>query len=249
MDTIADMVNKFFMKKDMKEQIMSEIFLSDIEKVVYLCGVLVLPITTFLTYDSTNAVLIYVCCNRFHLIVVVGVFFASFSRNNREFLSVRSTYFLLVPLLFSTISTVFLLNSPNKPATKSMAFLVKADSMGYVITGLLYFLFSLRWFAVTYIPRTAIYFCVKVKDRANERANNSAGRGDSYIPLLILIASYLSLVMFSLTRYFLFRTMLDWDDDALLYQNIPSIVSLLFLSFVSLRTVKFERLQGLVNFL
>jgi hypothetical protein len=61
-DTLADIMNNFLVEKNKNKKIM--------EKVLYLCGVQVLPLTVLKTKTSINLVLTYVRCNRCQLMVV-----------------------------------------------------------------------------------------------------------------------------------------------------------------------------------
>jgi hypothetical protein len=241
MDTIADAINSFFRKEHNESIVQLEkgfVFMNDNERMLYMFGLLILPITALFPQDTINLGLIHVCCSSYQFMVCTGLVFASLNRYDKKFWSTRTTYLCICLMGFGTISQTFVLNlKVDGPDSKGVANIYQASSICYFATALIFYICTARWFFVVILSFCRRQFNIDNKDE--ERKN-------IFFPLLFIL-TILSALSFIIAVWVVYRTITARDSIGIVINTLPYILSLLFVSFVTLRMIKFEVVQGLVS--
>jgi hypothetical protein len=237
MDTAANITNSYLMKSRQIKRLVR----NDFEKLLFMCGVLILPITNLIL--KNNAPLVYICCNRFQVQVILGVLFSILHRKFKNFWPTRITYILLVLLSIATIMNVFDFYFFYDPRSTIIGSLIsRLFTTAYVMMGVIYVTLALRWFIVLRFPTTGIYLRV-IPDREDSPKDVERNLRTSMLAILLplLVAAFVTYTGI------LFRSIFNWNDTAIILQDVPILITLIALSFYSLRIAKFEVLQGLVR--
>lgn len=244
MDTIADMFNSFFKKDHNKIDGMyirlndAFVLLNDNEKIVFLVGLLILPITALLPSHTINLGLIYVCCQNFQFMMVAGIVFSSLCRYDRKVWSASITYLCICLVAVAIISKSFVVNLvSNGPVTKVVADINAIFPYFFYVTCVIFFICTVRWL-------TGISF--SFFRRSSNTDDNNMKRRSNYFPLLFIafIFSALAILLYLSAEY---PFITDFDENGIVVNMMPYLLSLLFVSFATLRMVKFEVIEGLVS--
>jgi hypothetical protein len=94
------------------------LFLTDIEKLLFIMGVISVPIIAVLP-DLNNLALVYACCLRSQFMLTIGIVIASMSRYDKGFWPTLLCTISLILLAFGMISAAFATNLyENNPVTR-----------------------------------------------------------------------------------------------------------------------------------
>jgi hypothetical protein len=207
-------------------------FLNNLEKFLFLIGLIVCPITAFFD-NTTNWALIYISCNRVQLNFVAGAVMMSLNRYDSKCWTDRATYIVVISLSLACAIGGYhnhgrtMDNIPDDGRTN-----LSLASNGFGCISAIFFLIcAFRWFYKT------TQFSQLAK-KTNEKCN--------YFPLIYVTMS----VVCVLTKAILsiYYTRLDlYDQTALLVNNLIYATYALFNIFISMRMVKCEVIQGLVS--
>jgi hypothetical protein len=77
--------------------------LNNIERAALLCGMAVVPVCSLFPNDTSNLALIYVCCQKCQLVLIVGAVMISLCRHNKKYWTVKGTSFSLICLVVGNI--------------------------------------------------------------------------------------------------------------------------------------------------
>ena len=77
--------------------------LNNIERAALLCGMAVVPVCSLFPNDTSNLALIYACCQKCQLVLIVGAVMISLCRHNKKYWTVKGTSFSLICLVVGNI--------------------------------------------------------------------------------------------------------------------------------------------------
>jgi hypothetical protein len=77
--------------------------LNNIERAALLCGMAVVPVCSLFPNDTSNLALIYICCQKCQLVLIVGAVMISLCRHNKKYWTVKGTSFSLICLVVGSI--------------------------------------------------------------------------------------------------------------------------------------------------
>jgi hypothetical protein len=97
LDCLADLIFNFRKGKPNSDKpIVNEGFLNNIEKLLFLSGIAILPIVSFLPDNTRNLAYIYICCNKCQTVFVAGAVIISLSRYDNKCWTDRETYLAVI---------------------------------------------------------------------------------------------------------------------------------------------------------
>jgi hypothetical protein len=240
LDTLADIVD-FFSRKKLRLHKTGTFFNTN-ERIVFLCGMLVCPLTVLLSDDTHDLAFIYVCTNKSRLMMSYGVLVASLCRYKKEYWSIRNTYIMLFLMGAGSICGAFFNNMYIKDVTDTKGIpekIVWLAFCGILTAGFIFFGCSARWLFVVVYPKVKIFSLTEPHERVKVPDN-------SYFPLIFNVAAVLSviLIIFLHGYYWGLHT---HKSNALFLNNMAYIFYLIAFYFVMIRMVKYEVMQGLVS--
>jgi hypothetical protein len=77
--------------------------LNNIERAALLCGMAVIPACSLFPNDTSNLALIYTCCQKCQLVLIVGAVMISLCRHNKKYWTVKGTTLSLICLVGGNI--------------------------------------------------------------------------------------------------------------------------------------------------
>ena len=106
--------------------------LNSIERAALLCGMAVVPVCSLFPPDTSNLALIYVCCQKCQLVLIVGAAMISLCRHNEKYWTVKGTSFSIICLVVGNILQAFTDNTdaasefkaPQTTASKMSSILI-----------------------------------------------------------------------------------------------------------------------------
>lgn len=105
MDIIADILNSLLNNDKVCKQ--TKPLLTNLEKLLFLIGTIVVPMTSYSQTNSPNWAYMYLCCSQCQKTMAGGAICISLSRYNPQYFNVNLTYFLLIILVTGTIFGAF----------------------------------------------------------------------------------------------------------------------------------------------
>jgi hypothetical protein len=241
LDTLADIYDYFLKKKAPKRQELA-VFLNIDERIIILCGMIVCPMTAFISRDTPNLAFLYFCCNSCQLNLLFGVLITALGRNQKKYWSDRNVNFMAICICGGTVLNAFTQNYYLNGGENSNQLIgVLWLSAACVFFGcLVFFACSLRWvFAIAY-PKIKKLFSV----RTNESDNGAPYF--LYKPLILLVTSVTCIAIFC-TIFVKHGSIAMWNHTALYLNNLAYIIFLIAFYFVMIRMIKNEVVQGLVS--
>ena len=227
-------------------------FLNISERLLFLIGIITLPLVTFLPSGSDKLALIYLCCNKCQLNLVGGAVLISLCRYDNEYWSVRSTLLSLVCFAFGLISSTFLDNI-YAGETSPSRFLVNFDTIAFAVFILpcVIFLFnSSRWLIIVYYKLHSwkgLLMCSNVPPMIEiKTVTHSRTLHHTFFPMVYTVTSICVMMMLFLIEASSSR-LENYKRPNLLESNLPFLVFAILISTQSMRMVKFEVVQGLVS--
>lgn len=244
MDTFTDIINKCTtVQQDKLKEAPRGFLLNNIESVVFLCGIIVCPIASLLPSSTFNRVFVFMCCYKCQLVLVGGVVMSTLCRYNKDFWTVRNTYISLLLLAFSACSSASVNNLyQNKPVSQTLSNLYFISWFFSLASAVVFLWGCLWWLAVVIYPHIKNYFSSRTKNTKNYETEQT----NVFFPCLFVGISIVALIILIISGAF--YTSLDlYDEVALSVSNAVYLLYVLFVSFLSMRMVKFEVVQGLVS--
>ena len=229
-------------------------FLNISERLLFLVGIITLPLVIFLPSDSEKLALLYLCCNKCQLNLVGGAVLISLCRYDNEYWSVRSTLLSLFCFAFGLITSTFLDNI-YAGETSPSSFLANFDTTAFAvfIFPCVIFLFnSSRWLIIVYYKVYSwkgLLMCSKVQPLIElKTVSNSKTTDHTFFPMVYTVSSICVILMLFLIIASSSRIE-KYKGHNLLESNLPFLVFAILISTLSMRIVKFEVVQGLVSWL
>lgn len=237
-DTLTDLVFNHYQrgKQNTGNSVVSEGFLNTLEKVLFLSGIVVLPITAFFPESTTNWAFIYVCCNKCQLTFVGGAVIISLSRYNNKCWTNKATYLAVIMLSLGN-SLASNIDNPKEVGQKVDYYVAV---ISYVIPALASFIFlssAFRW----YIGPLRRKLCAISNDPSLFEEKTCF-----FFPLVYITMSVMCILTIGVLSG-AYNTLRIYDGTALLVNNLIYFAYVLFIIFISMRMSKLEVVQGLVS--
>jgi hypothetical protein len=231
LDLLTDLVFKPKNGKQSNEKTLGkEGFLNNTEKLLFLIGIVILPIVAFFPEDIPNWAFIYICCNKCQQILIYGAIIISLSRYDNSAWTDKSTYMMII--LLGT-GNVFLCNVSNR-----RPFIVSSTYEGFELTALLLVLLSI----FIYIFSTIRWLRAQYKKRYLIKSMNQK-TFELFYPLYSTMTVLCIIILAVLV--FVYKRLARFDEVAILLNNLIYFSYILFIIFLSMRMVKSEVVQGL----
>lgn len=249
LDMITEMINSLVTEEKKIKKRRRVGLLNTAERMLFLCGVAVVPMTAFLPTNTPNWAYVYVCCQHCQFTLVGGAINISLCRYEKKYWTVSRTYFILFLLVVGSVTGAFTDNYLLEKKVSTMIFSIQIVSISVILLSILIFICcSMRWLRVT-VPILILKFYDFISRKPKECIENTYPN-NRHEPLLypviyvvVSIAAAITLVALSTSS----KGSAYYDSKALYNHNLSSICYLLFITYGSMRMTKDEMVQGLVS--
>ena len=227
----------------------SSSLMNPLERMTFVVGTLLIPITAFLTPETTNAAYIYVCFTKCQLTIVGAAVLASLCRYNEKFFSVRSTYCVLILEIISTVSGTF---GSNRGINSSPSLIFDSlSSISNVVAlagAVLLFYLSSKWLLFA-LPKLCKGPLLQPRGQHNETLANSSRRYDGenlLFPVMYVFSIVVSLSLL-IALGVAYSDFGHYNQTALFNHNLAFIIYLLLIVYISTRMMKNDIVHCLVS--
>lgn len=226
-DCVTDIFFNFKKGKQNSDNTMvKEGFLNNKEKVLFLSGIVILPIVAFFPESTTNWAFIYLCCNKCQQIFVYGAVIISLSRYNNKCWSNKATYLMII--MISSGNSILTNINNNSSLGASVRWNLDILSFFLLVAGFLIFLFcSLKWYTGPFRRKFRLLF-------------------QETFSLVYITMTVLYIVTLGTFRGYYDR-LEYYNERALIINNLIYFAYVLFIIIISMRMIKSEVVQGLVS--
>jgi hypothetical protein len=257
MDLLTELAYSTWMRgkdDDVKIRVKQSL-LNSIERSATLFGTAVVPMTAFFPAQTHNLAYIHACCERCQLVMIGGAVMISLCRYNDKYWTVPRTYISLVLLAIGTITLAFTGNTSDTDTARGASYIISYFAYSTILaSAAIFFCCSGLWlYAVIptispesfWWPRTS-----KATETGQENNSNSSTFSSSteqlIFPALFVIVSMTTISMLIILSV-MYPGLASFDDRALFIHNFSFLLYIAIVSYVSIRMMKFEVVQGLVS--
>lgn len=231
---------------------------NNIERAALLCGMAVVPVCSLFPNDTSNLALIYICCQKCQLVLIVGAVMISLCRHNKKYWTVMGTSFSLICLVVGNILQAATDNvdmtsefkTPRSTASRLSSILIILAVASHILQ-------NAFWLYAHYLH---LFSAFRRKLNLGDPASASAP-GHDVIPSTLPqpdsdgnITSPLQQVFISITASTVLILLSVANSDAavkganeLHFRNAVFLLYILLVSYVSIRIMRNEVVQGLVS--
>jgi hypothetical protein len=216
------------------------------EKIIFLFSIVVVPIVALLPEDYPNLGLAFCCCHKFQLSIIGNLLMLSLCRMNKKYWGVASTVFLLLAIPLSSSMLVYadsMIAAMDNPEDSPYRGLQQAG-MYLLYVNIAVFLWGTgRWLKNEVWPKVWTFsevgrFAVSERDRLAQSRVYYSGA---------YVLSIGACICFLASLSFTANSLASWTERHLLIWNIGFLCPEITLVILSMRTAKYEVLQGLVS--
>lgn len=224
------------------------LFVTDIEKMFYIFGVLIVPMITVIP-GLDDLAFTYECCVRSQYMLTVGVVIASISRLDKGFWPTMILTISILLLIFGLVGGAFAVNLyENKPVTRICFMLWKYSKFFVLIAAmLLLFICAQHLFKIFRKTKTFLYIIGSREQRKNEVAY-SANKNKEDVFILTYIGIIFCTFIFILVVGILMPEVEDLCSFSLILKSLPFACFILFLAVLLMRITKSEMTEAVVSF-
>ena len=250
LDIVTEMINSVISgRKDEKLLMQTKPLLNNMEKLLFLFGTVIVPMNACLLTNSPRWAYTYLCSQQCQFTFTGGAVCISFCRYNPDYWPVRKTYLILTLLssgtLMGAFSDNYLLTPPPSPVIKYFNTL----SYFFILSASILLVYcSLRWLT-RFIPKFFKSLPLLIS-KADPCTKYSKSDVDLQAPLLFPIM-YVVTTLVAAGCLVLMETVYNgaqnYDTKALYIHNLAFLAYLLFITYGSMRMMKYEVVQGLVS--
>ena len=230
------------------------------EKMVFLAGLVILPLTSFLPLGTMDITLLTQCFNRAQLVLIFGALIASLNRMDKNYFPTLITMTIFVIFIIASTLVPYYINTVNYD-TKLHAIVTTFTWVPAAIlfSLLAYYVFDTVFFHLCGFKRWKIPCCYASAVEMDDNKNNDKKRPDAKLQpythgYIYFRLTYCTIIMmFILIRVVLFAkypTSLPSLNDTTLFTMIiaPILLACCILLF-NLRLVKHEAVESLIEML
>jgi hypothetical protein len=232
-DLITDLVFKPKGERQSNDKtVVKEGFLNNTEKVLFLIGIIMLPIVAFFPENTSHWAYIYICCNKCQQILTCGAVVISLSRYDNSIWTDKTTYCLI---FFVGVGNVIICNISNRfdlmRIQVPLRTLAIIADICVIISAFMYLILQIKWIRAQYMKK-GLYSSMNQK------------MSELFYPLIYTMMP-LFCIMALVVLAFLFKKLTLHTEAALLVNSLIYFCYMLFIIFLSMRMVKSEVVQGL----
>lgn len=243
-------------------------FLNSIERSAALFGTAVVPMTAFLPAHTHNLAYIHACCERCQLVMIGGAVMISLCRYNDKYWTIPRTYLALILLTIGTIILAFTGNISDTDTARGAAYIISYFGYSTILaSAVIFFWCSCLWLShvIPIISPESFGFSTttnssktsktsKKVHKKNQKNNNNAAVSSTFSTSsehLTFPALYVSVSMTTIAMLIMISAMYpsvaSYDERAIFLHNFSFLLYIAIVSYVSIRMMKFEVVQGLVS--
>ena len=246
LDLLTELSNSLFKNSNTAKEMCQPYdgLLNSAERCVFFLGTLLIPATAFFPSTTHNWAYIYLCCQKAQLTLVGGAVTVSLCRYDQKFWTIRLTNMCLFLTIFGTVASAFVDNyDPAMVSKVDVRSLISDISYYCILVAVIIFLYcSMTWLRVV-VPMFVRWY----RSTASiQQPQDSKKLSRLVFPAMYVVTSIMSISLL-VTISALYSGIAFYDVDALLLHNMAFIVYLLFISYLSMRMMKYEMVQGLVR--
>jgi hypothetical protein len=215
------------------------------EKGLFLLALIVVPVVALLPDNYPNLGLAFCCCHKFQCSIIADLLMVSLCRMNKKYWGVCSTMFLLIAIPLSCAILVYadnILAATNSPLQYTYQKLQQAGLYLLYVNAAVFLWNTGRWFKhEMWLKMRAPPEDLTVLTEKERHAASVV-----YYSGAFLLSSATALCFFmglTLTA----NSLASWTEVQLLLYNIGFLCPEITLVILSMRTAKYEVLQGLVS--
>lgn len=226
--------------------------LNSIERAALLCGMTVVPVCSLFPQDTSNLALIYVCCQKCQLVLIVGAVMISLCRHNEKYWTVQGTSFSIICLVVGNVLQAFTDNTDVASEFKAPKTTTSRMSSILIILAVA----SHIWLNAFWIHAHYSHLFSPFRSSLND-AEAGLHAIPSTLPLPDSNGNLTSptqqvFISISATTLLILSCVAHSDvglqgAEALHFRNAVFLVYILLVSYVSIRIMRNEVVQGLVS--
>lgn len=222
--------------------------LNSMERATALFGAAIVPLSALLPENTANWAYVHVCCQKCQLILVAGAVLISMNRYDVKYWTTGHSFFSLFGLVSGTVTLSFLGNVETIDAEKT-SYYVSYTAYAIVLAAAASFIWCSFLWLNDIVP--TLFPLILESRNDNKKVNDNyagtpTGAGHLLFPALYVVMSIILLCMLILLSA-LYHSMALYDANALNIYNLSFLAYVLFVSFVSIRMMKYEIFQALVS--
>jgi hypothetical protein len=222
--------------------------LNSLERAIALFGAAIVPLCALLPANTANWAYVYFCCQKCQLVLVAGAVQISMNRYDNKYWTAGHTYFSLFSVVGGSITLSFLGNAENIEAGAT-SYCLSYIAYAMILAGAASFMWCSSLWLNAIVPTLFPLFLEGQDERkkmTDKYLGLPAGAANLLFPTLYVTMSITLLCVLILLSA-LYRSMPSYDANALKIYNLSFLAYVLFVSFVSIRMMKYEIFQGLVS--
>ena len=222
--------------------------LNSLERATALFGAAIVPLCALLPDNTANWAYVHVCCQKCQLILVAGAVLISMNRYDNKYWTIGHSYFSLFSLVCGTIALSFLGNVENIETNKTFYYLSYV-AYAMILAGAASFMWCSSLWLHAIVPK--LFPLIWESQDGGKKVTNSYEDSSAVSTHLLFPALYVAMSMTLLSMLILlsalYNSMASYDGNALKIYNLSFLAYVLFVSFVSIRMMKYEIFKGLVS--
>ena len=256
MDLVTELAYSSWMRgKDDNVKIrVKQSLLNGIERSATLFGTAIVPLTALFPAQTHNLAYIHACCERCQLVMIGGTVMISLCRYNSKYWTIPRTYVTLIFLAIGTITLAFTANISDTDTSRGANYVISYVAYSSILaSAAIFFWCSGLWLYAVIPTISPESFGLPRTSQTEKRQNNNefSSRESNSADHLIFPALYVIVSMTTISMLIILSALYPWvagrDERALLMHNLSFLLYIAIVSYVSIRMMKFEVVQGLVR--
>ena len=197
-DMVAETINAAVTGRNKMKDQRSVGILNTFERLLFLCGIAIVPMTSILPSTITRWAYICACFQHCQLTLVGGPMSISVRKYDVEYWPVQTTYAILSCLAFGSVFGASTDSDPSSTTASPLINSIQMSSIASILLSFLIFLFcSVQWFRVT-IPSllTRCYVAISRYSReAIELKKRSNRKELGLVPVIYVVVSMAAAIL------------------------------------------------------
>lgn len=219
--------------------------LNIIERATALFGAAIVPLCALLPDNTENWAYVHVCCQKCQLVLVAGAVLISMNRYDKKYWTTGHSYFSLFSLVGGTISLSFLGNVENIKTDTTLYYL-SCIAYAFILAGAASFIWCSTLWLNAIVP-TLFPLLFEGPVESKEMTDKYSVAAAHLLFPTLYVAMSITLLSLLILLSALYNSTPSYDGNALKIYNLSFLAYVLFVSFVSIRMMKYEIFQGLVS--
>lgn len=221
------------------------LFLTDVEKILFVLGTLIVPVGTIITNNSDKLAFTYACCVDCQYMLTIGIVTTSICRYDKGFWPTAVLSISILLQMLGLVSGAFVRNCFKKEPVSRICYSLGFNNFSNVcniVSSILIILVCI-YHLIRIFRRTN--HCMK----ANHHLTNDANKSKEDYWLLILIAYFFAtFILLVLIVAPMYPQLILMDVNGLILLSAPFGCFVLFLDVLLMRIAKSEMTDAVVSF-